>query len=61
MYKIQFYIMVLSIKWKKVIQIYLALCEEVIALPLVKSGIKFFGKLGSISLATPRPDYCQTC
>lgn len=37
MYKIQFYIMVLSIKWKKVIQIHLALCEEVIALPLVKS------------------------
>lgn len=37
MYKIRFYIMILYIKWKKAIQIHLALCEEVIALPLVKS------------------------
>lgn len=48
MYKIQFYIMVLSIKWKKLSK-------------YTWPYVSFFGKLGSISLATPRPDYCQTC
>ncbi|KAF4073169.1 hypothetical protein AMELA_G00255770 [Ameiurus melas] len=39
----------------------MALCEKVIA-PLVKTYYNCgCPHLSSISLATPRPDYCHTC